>query len=119
MLHSTLKDAIDAHFVEIITQPAELCQDAVLVHLHNGVVIELRIASPQDYVIAWRWGESELRIDTAPLHPQLATYPNHFHDCESQLLPDRLTDPTRDPWANVCAVLTALNIDPLLRSHRN
>lgn len=116
MLHNALKEAIDSQFAQAITEPAELCQDALLVRLDNGVVIELRIASAEEYAIAWRWGDTELRIDTAPLHPQLSTYPNHLHTGESQLLPDPLTHPGRDPWDNVNAVITALIGDPLLQS---
>jgi len=118
MLHDTLKEAIDVQFAETLAEPAELCQDALLVRLHNGVVIELRVASAEEYSIGWRWGDTELRIDTAPLHPQLSTYPNHLHNGEDQLLPDPLTHPGRDPWDNVLAVITALISDPLLQSRR-
>ncbi len=115
MLHDALKEAIDAQFSESMTEPAELCQDALLVRLHNGVVIELRVASAAEYSIGWRWGDTELRIDTAPLHPQLSTFPNHLHNDQDQLLPDPLTDPGRDPWDNVRAVIAALIGDPLLQ----
>lgn len=117
MLHNALKVAIDVKFAEALAEPTELCQDALLVRLHNGVVIELRIASVEDYAISWRWGDTELRIDTAPLHPELSTYPNHLHN-EDLLLPDPLTHPGRDSYDNVIAVIKALIADPLLQSHR-
>lgn len=115
MLHPSLKEAIDREFAAAMVQPAELCRDALLVRLRNEVAIELRIASATDYSIGWRWGEAELRIDTAPLHPQLATFPNHLHDGDGQLQPDPLTQPGGDPWDNVRAVIAALLDDPLLR----
>ncbi len=118
MVHNALKEAIDVQFAEAITEPTELCQDALLVRLNNGVVIELRIASAEEYSIGWRWGDSELRIDTAPLHPQLATFPNHLHNGEGQLLPDPLTHPGRDLWDNVHSVIMALIDDPILQSQR-
>lgn len=118
MVHNALKEAIDVQFAEAITEPAELCQDALLVRLDNGVVIELRIANAKEYSIGWRWGDTELQIDTAPLHPQLSTFPNHLHNGEGQLMPDPLTDPNREPWDNVSAVITALIDDPLLQSQR-
>lgn len=118
MLHDALKEAIDVQFAETIAEPAELCQDALLVRLHNGVVIEFRFASAEEYAIGWRWGDTELRIDTAPLHPQLSTFPNHLHNGEGQVLADPLTNPGREPWDNVRSVITALIGDPLLQSRR-
>lgn len=115
MLHNALKEAIDVQFAQAIAEPTERCQDALLVRLGNGVIIELRIANAEEYAITWRWGDAELRIDTAPLHPQLSTYPNHLHG-EDQLLPDPLTHPGRDPWENVSSVITAILGDPLLES---
>lgn len=115
MLHSDLKDAIDREFAAALVEPAELCLDALLVRLRNDVVIELRIASTEEYSILWRWGEVELRIDTAPLHRQLATFPNHLHDGDGGLRPDPLTHPGGDPWGNVHAVIAAVLEDPLLR----
>ena len=117
MLHIALKEAIDVKFAEAMAEPTEHCQDALLVRLHNGVVIELRIASAEEYSINWRYGDAELRIDTAPLHPHLSTYPNHLHG-EDQLQPDPITHPGRAPWDNVSDVITALIGDPLLKSHR-
>ncbi|HEY8907231.1 MAG TPA: hypothetical protein VIM63_14470 [Rhodoferax sp.] len=118
MLHNALKEAIDVQFAQAITEPTERCQDALLVRLSNGVVIEIRIASAQDYAISWRWGDVELRIDTAPLHPQLATFPNHLHTDTGQLLSDPLTHHGCDPWTNISTVIAALIDDPLLQSHR-
>jgi hypothetical protein len=119
MLHLALKDAIDLEFAAAMTQPVELCQDALLVRLNNGVAIELRIADAEEYSIAWRWGDAELRIDTAPLHQQLATYPNHLHDDAGHLQADPLTCPGSDPWDNVRDVITALLQDPLLEKQRD
>lgn len=119
MLHSTLKGVIDQEFAAAIMQPVELCRDALLVRLRNDVAIELRIASADEYSMAWRWGEALLRIDTAPLHPQLATFPNHLHDTEGQLQSDPLTRPGSDPWDNVRRVIAALLEDPLLQVGRD
>ncbi len=119
MLHPALKGAIDGEFAAAMTEPAELCRDALLVRLRNGVIMELRIASAEQYAIGWRWGEAELRIDTAPLHRQLATFPNHMHDGEGNPQPDPLTRPGREPWDNVRGVIAALLDDPLLEAQRS
>ncbi len=114
MLHTALKDAIDREFAEGILEPSELFRDALLVRLRNDVAIELRMANAEEYSIGWHWGEAELRIDTAPLHRQLATFPNHLHDGDGQLQPDPLTHPGDDPWDNVRKVIMVLLEDPLL-----
>ena len=119
MLHPALKDAIDREFAAAMAQPVELCRDALLVRLRNEVTIELRIASAEEYSIGWRWGEAQLRIDTAPLHPQLATFPNHLHDAEGQLQSDPLTRPDSAPWDNIRGVIAALLEDPLLQAGRS
>ena len=114
MLHSALKDAIERKFTGGTVKSAVLCRDALLVSLRNQVTIELRFADSSEYSIGWRWGDAELRIDTAPLHAELATFPNHLHDSDGQLRADPLTDPSRQPWDNVRAVIAALLENPLL-----
>jgi hypothetical protein len=114
MLHTTLKDALDREFAAAMLEPAELCRDALLVRLRNEVTIELRMPDAREYSIGWRWGDAELRIDTAPLHCELATFPNHLHDSDGQVRADPLTDPSHEPLVNVRAVIAALLEDPLL-----
>jgi hypothetical protein len=114
MLHATLKEALDREFAAAMLEPAELCRDALLVRLRNEVTVELRMPNASEYSIGWRWGDAELRIDTAPLHCELATFPNHLHDSAGQVRADPLTDPRDEPWVNVRAVLAALLEDPLL-----
>lgn len=115
MLHSALKDAIDREFAAVV-ESAELYRDALLVRLHNQVTMELRLADANEYSIGWRWGDAQLRIDTAPVHRQLATFPNHLHDSDGHLRADPLTRPGDEPWDTVRSVIAALLEDPLLRA---
>lgn len=114
MLHLALKETIEQHFAADLAAPLTLLQDALQLQLRNGVVVELRFASTEEYSLAWLWGDAELRIDTAPLHHDLATFPNHLHDADGQLRADPLTQPGRAPWDNVRPLLAALLADPLL-----
>jgi len=116
MVHDELKAAIDAAFEHDLSAPVELCRDALVVRLNNEAVMELRFASAAEYSIGWRWGEAQLRIDTAPLHPQLATYPRHLHDSEGRLRPDPLTRAGDDAWRNVRRVIASVLRDPLLQA---
>jgi hypothetical protein len=115
-IHLALKEEIEARYGDALAAPPELKQDALLLTLANGVALEVRFAARDEYSIAWQWGEALLRIDTAPFHPGLATYPNHLHDAEGKVHPDPLTATERDPEDNLCAVVDALMRDPLLES---
>jgi len=114
MLHLQLKQEIEQHLAAHLEKPLELCLDALLVHLNNGVVLELRCQSNEEYSLGWSWGDVQLRIDTAPLHPQLATFPNHLHDADGSLRADVLTHPGADCWDNVRTLLLHLLQDPLM-----
>jgi hypothetical protein len=94
--------------------PVRRHQDALLVSLANGVDLEVRFGADDEYAFNWRWGESEWRIDTAPLHPAVATFPHHLHDEAGVLRNDRVTDPARSPWDNLHALIVALIADPRL-----
>ena len=114
MLHVELKEAIEDAFAAQLAQPVELYRDALLVRLKNEVVLELRMADDAQYSIAWRWGDAQLRIDTAPLHPQLATAPRHLHDSEGRVRPDPLTLAGDDAWGTARRVIAAIVHEPLL-----
>lgn len=116
MLHARLKDAIDHHFADRLVAPVQLARDALIVRLANGVLLELRQASAEEYALNWRCGDTQLRIDTAPVHPDLASFPNHLHAADGSVRADPLTHPGHDPWENVRDLLEALCVDPLLQS---
>lgn len=117
-IHLDLKQRLEEGYGGALAGPAELRQDALLLRLDNGVSAELRFASASEYVIGWRWGDAELRIDTAPLHAGLETFPNHLHDAEGRVRGDGVTRPGLEPWDNVRRVIDALRADPLLGSAR-
>ncbi len=114
--HIELKDAIDRDFADHMAAPTQLAQDALVVRLTNGVVLELRYAGPDEYAFNWQWGDARLRIDTAPLYAGLATFPNHLHDANGTVRADPITRPDRDAWDNTRLLLEALSADPLLQS---
>lgn len=112
-LHATLADEIVSHFGEHLDGAPQLGQDALTLHFQNGLVLQARFASAEEYSIQWRFGEAELRIDTAPLHPELSTFPHHLHDSQGNLHPDPLTVPGRPPRDNIRAVLDIVLKNPL------
>lgn len=112
--HIALKDHIDRHFDAQLEVPAQLLQDALLLRFGNGLTMELRFAGADEYAIAWQWGDAQLRIDTAPLHPELATFPQHLHDSHGVVHADPITHPGRAPWDNARALIDVVLRDPLL-----
>jgi len=114
MLHLQLKEQIAQHFAPHLNKETVLLQDALQLSLDNGVAVEIRYLDPAEYSIHWLCGEAAGRIDTAPLHPDLETFPNHFHDMEGNILKDRLTVHGAEPWSNVRTVLEALLENPLV-----
>ena len=115
MLHLDLKQKIDEHYAGHLQAPVQLAQDALTLRLMNGVAIELRFADEQEYAVSWQWGDAQMKIDTAPLHPDLATFPNHLHGADDSLRADPVTQPGRGAWENVRSVIDALLADPLLQ----
>lgn len=114
ILHPDLATRLDERFGTRFEAPVELKLDALLLRLDNGVILEARIAAPDAYAIAWVWGDAELRIDTAPVHPELATFPHHVHGADGRLRADPLTVCGADPFDNLVRVVDALLEDPLL-----
>jgi hypothetical protein len=113
-LHLDLASRIGETYGARLENPAEVKLDALIVRLDNGVTLEARIAAPNAYAIAWAWGEAELRIDTAPVHKDLATFPNHLHAADGSLHHDPLTRCGAAPWDNLRAIIDCVLKDPLL-----
>ena len=99
-----------------LKEKIESCYGAQLLQFDSGLAVELRFASADEYAINLLWGDAEMRIDTAPLHTELKTHPNHFHDVDGVLRDDPLTQPGAAPWDNVRKVIDAVLADPLLQS---
>lgn len=113
-LHLELGTAIETTFGSDLDGPVAYTQDALALRLKNGVRLVVRYAAADAYSLHWTWGDAESAIDTAPLHPDLATFPNHFHDAEGRVLADPLTRPDAAPQGNLRILVRALLDDPLL-----
>lgn len=113
-LHLELGSAIDAAFADDLDSPVEQKQDAMIVHLKNGVTLNVRYAAPDAYSLRWAYGDAESGIDTAPLHRGLATFPNHFHDAGGRIVADPVTRPDAPPEDNLHRLIRALLDDPML-----
>lgn len=114
LVHAMLQEQVDAHYAHRLSEPVRLAQDALLVFFDTGLMVEARYFSADEYAIAWCWGEAELRIDTAPVDPDCASFPHHLHDDTGQLRADTVTRPGAPCWSNFSRLIDALLLDPLL-----
>jgi hypothetical protein len=78
------------------------------------VTLDVRYAAADAYSLRWVYGDVESGIDTAPLHHDLATFPNHFHDAARRIVADPVTRPDAAPEDNLHRLIRALLDDPLL-----
>jgi hypothetical protein len=113
-LAARLAEETISRFGKHLTSAPQLTQDALVLELDSGVTLQARFASATEYSIHWRHDTAELRIDTAPLHNGLASFPNHLHTADGSIQADPLTRPGLDPWQNLRAVLQAILSDPRL-----
>lgn len=116
-LHAELADAIVTLYGQQLLRAPALTHDALTLELDNGVRLQARFASPEEYSIEWEAAGATRRIDTAPLHPGLSTFPNHLHGDAAAPGPDPLTRPGAPPLENLRAVIKAVLEDPGLARH--
>lgn len=113
-LHFELASSIESAFANDLASPPEQKQDALIVHLKNGVTLDVHYAAPDAYSLRWNCGNAKCGIDTAPLHHELATFPNHFHDASGHILADPITRPEASPDDNLQRLIRALLDKPML-----
>lgn len=114
LLHLELKAMIEERYGDRLTGAPAVSLDALTVNFVSGLVVELQYLNSNEYSVQWLWRDILLRIDTAPVHPGLATFPNHFHGADGMVKADMLTVPGREPWDNVCRLMDAVVQDPML-----
>ncbi|RZD15445.1 MAG: hypothetical protein EVJ47_04010 [Candidatus Acidulodesulfobacterium ferriphilum] len=96
-----LADDINAGFKNIFKTPAEVKSDGLLLRFKDGSQLELHYPSKKEYSFNFLRGEKLFIIDTAPIHNELETYPNHIHDFDGKLIKDGITDINNEPVKNI------------------
>lgn len=96
-----LADKINREFKSILKTPAEVKSDGLLLKLNDGSRLELHYPDKKEYSFNFLRNEKLFIIDTAPIHSELQTYPNHIHDFEGKLIKDGITDVKNEPIKNI------------------
>lgn len=111
-LHLELSDAIISGYGEHLLDIPKVSHDAIIVRFSSGLSLECRFANEEEYSVVWLWQDSLFRIDTAPVHPDLGTFPNHLHLPDGTTVADPLTQPGRRPWENLVVILEKVLTSP-------
>ncbi len=114
--HNAISEHLITDFGERLVDLPLLNHDALEVRFDTGLVLQIRYPNRENYSLRWSYNERTLGIDTAPLHLQLASSPNHLHNSEGQVVADPLTRPGQPVWDNLHALVTALLSDPWLEA---
>lgn len=115
-LHTWIGEQLVTDFGARLADLPRLSHDAVEVRFDTGLVMQIRYPNLDEYSLRWHYRERTLGIDTAPLHPELESFPNHLHDGEGGLRTDRATCPGRPAWDNLQPLITRLLSDPWLEN---
>jgi len=70
------------------------------VYLNDGSFVDIRYPLPHEYSLHWQKGSEVFRVNTAPDHHEIATYPRHIHQGR-RFKEDDITDPALSPEENV------------------
>lgn len=113
-MHLMLKDEVEARYAQQLSEPVRLAQDALLLAFDNGLMVEARCFSKDEYSVGWSWGDAELRIDTAPTQSGLASFPPHLHDDGDKVRAVPASCQGNDCRVNFFRLIDMLLINPLL-----
>ena len=104
LIHEKLIESLNGELVSFLKGEPEFLYDGITVSLKAGVKLQIIYPEIDQYVFAWERDGVTYRIDTAPLHKDLDTSPNHFH-IGDELKSDELTSPQKSPEDNLKSVL--------------
>ncbi len=96
----------EEHFSDILSEAPIIYSDKVRLVFIDGSYMDIRY--PVDSKYSFHWGREDgiIRIDTAPHHRQLSTYPRHMHlGKEENVVEDSVTRVNNTIEENVKGVL--------------
>ena len=83
-----LSDELGSHISKITTN----FRGRIRISFGEGKFLDIRYPRDDSYSFHFQSMDNEYRIDCAPHHNSLGTFPNHFHK-NDDILDDRWTDP--------------------------
>jgi len=94
------------HFSEILGEAPLIFSDKVRLVFVDGSYMDIRYPVESKYSFHWQREDEMIRIDTAPHHRKLSTYPQHMHlGIEENVVEDYITKIDNTIDENVKCVL--------------
>lgn len=69
----------EEHFSEILSETPIIFSDKVRLFFVDSSYMDIRYPVDSKYSFHWQRNDEMIRIDTAPHHRQLSTFPRHMH----------------------------------------
>jgi hypothetical protein len=90
-----------------IIKGMEVFDDRLKLVFSDGSVMTVMYPTEEKYSFHWQRADGIIRVDTAPHHHGVKTFPNHIHyGAEKDVRDDTVTDPSNPPEENFRRVLT-------------
>lgn len=96
-----LAGGINSKFGNVLKSPAEVKSDGLLLQFNDGSQLELHYPYKKEYSFNFLKDDKTFIIDTAPVHSELETFPNHIHNFDGKLIKDEITDINNEPVKNI------------------
>jgi hypothetical protein len=97
----TLANDINSMFGNVLKSPAEVKSDGLLLQFKDGSGLELHYPDKKEYSFSFLRNDKLFIIDTAPVHGELETFPNHIHNFDGKLIKDEITSINNEPAKNI------------------
>ncbi len=108
MMHRSIVIArcAEDHFLDIIREAPLIYSDKVRLIFVDGSFMDIRYPVDSKYSFHWQLEDEIIRIDTAPHHNQVATYPRHMYiGKEENVVDDPVTQTGNTIEENVMSML--------------
>lgn len=103
-IHEKMVELLNGELASFIDGEPNYLYDGVQAKLKSGQNLQIIYPNNEEYIFSWEQGGVARRIDTAPLHKELPTYPNHFHNGD-EVSGDAVTSIKNSPEENLKKVL--------------
>ncbi len=107
-IHKRLVKLLEERFMVQLVFPPELLYDGIRVKLFGNISLHIIYPTEDKYSLSWDIRGSSFRIDTAPLHHGLGTYPNHIHFSNEDIKDDPFTSINQTPEQNLEVIMREL-----------
>ena len=103
-IHERLVEILNGELSSYLEGAPEFLYDGIKATTKTGIKLQIIYPGTDEYMFAWDKDALPYRIDTAPVHMELDTAPNHFH-VGDEVKNDELTSPKNSPEDNLKSVI--------------